>query len=85
VDETEDVLCLWRADFDGDENTMRYGMDIFSRGASCGAGTCEEHVEYAHSPEFLKDIMEKAGFESVTALRLPPERGRQTFYHSETR
>lgn len=31
VDENEDMLCLWRADFDDEENCICYGMDIFSR------------------------------------------------------
>ena len=31
VDETEDVLCLWRADFDEGENALVYGMDLFTR------------------------------------------------------
>ena len=36
VDETEDILCLWRADFDEGEGFMCYGMDIFSKTASFG-------------------------------------------------
>lgn len=68
VDETEDVLCLWRADFNGDEDAMRYGMDIFSREGELWRRECEEHVEYAHTPEFLLETMEKAGFVSA-ALR----------------
>ena len=58
VDETEDVLCLWRAEFAESENAMRYGMDIFSRAGKYWTRDTEEHVEYAHSPEFLKNIME---------------------------
>ena len=31
VDEKDDVLCLWRADFDEELPAIVYGMDIFSR------------------------------------------------------
>lgn len=31
VDEDENSLCLWRADFDEDEKALYYGMDIFTR------------------------------------------------------
>ena len=31
VDETDDVLCLWRAEFDAAAQTMHYGMDLFTR------------------------------------------------------
>ena len=75
VDETEDVLCLWRAEFAESENAMRYGMDIFSRAGKYWTRDTEEHVEYAHSPEFLKNIMEKAGFESVTFRSDCPQSG----------
>ena len=65
VDETDDVLCLWRADFSKEENTLLYGMDLFSRRGKLWQRECEEHVEYAHSPEALKAALEKAGFEQV--------------------
>ncbi len=65
VDETEDVLCLWRADFSEEENSLLYGMDLFSRRGKLWQRECEEHIEYAHSPEALKAALENAGFEQV--------------------
>lgn len=65
VDETDDMLCLWRADFDEDENAMFYGMDIFSREKKLWRRDSEEHIEYAHEPEMLKSLLEKAGFENI--------------------
>lgn len=65
VDETEDMLCLWRADFDFDEQTMYYGMDIFSREKRLWRRDSEEHIEYAHSPQWLKSALENAGFANV--------------------
>lgn len=65
VDETEDVLCLWRADFDPQVPAMIYGMDIFSRRGKLWQRDSEEHIEYAHRPEDIKALMEKAGFRQV--------------------
>lgn len=66
VDETEDVLCLWRAEFDSGANEMRYGMDIFSREGALWSRDGEEHIEYAHSPEMLGTLLEKAGFGEIS-------------------
>ena len=65
VDETEDMLCLWRAEFDTEENAICYGMDIFSKSGSLWRRNSEEHNEYAHSPERLAELLEIAGFENV--------------------
>ena len=65
LDETEDMLCIWRADFDEDENALCYGMDIFSKQGRMWRRESEEHVEYAHEPEDLKGLLESAGFENV--------------------
>lgn len=65
VDETEDMLCLWRAEFDTEENAICYGMDIFSKSGSLWRRDSEEHIEYAHSPERLAELLEIAGFENI--------------------
>lgn len=65
VDETEDMLCLWRAEFDTEENAICYGMDIFSKSGSLWRRDSEEHIEYAHSPERLAELLRIAGFENV--------------------
>ena len=66
VDETEDLLCLWRADFDAQLNAMRYGMDLFERRGRLWRRSGEEHVEYAHEPADLKAHLERNGFCRVT-------------------
>lgn len=63
VDETEDVLCLWRADFDEMENALVYGMDLFTRTPDdLWAREGEEHVEYAHHVQWLVESLAAAGF-----------------------
>ena len=68
VDETEDLLCLWRGEFDEAENALFYGMDIFRRSGKHWIREEEEHVEYAHSPEGLKSLLEECGFADVRIL-----------------
>lgn len=65
VDEKENVLCLWRADFDEEEQAIIYGMDIFSRRGRLWERSGEEHVEYAHENDTLRFLMEKNGFADI--------------------
>ena len=65
VDEQEDVLCLWRADFEEALPAIIYGMDIFSRQGRLWQRESEEHVEYAHEPAALQALLEQAGFHDV--------------------
>lgn len=65
VDETDDVLCLWRADFDEELPAIIYGMDIFSKRGRHWQREREEHIEYAHTPENIKTLLEEKGFINV--------------------
>ena len=63
VDETEDMLCLWRANFDGESGALVYGMDIFTQtGRGLWSREQEEHIEYVHEPEELLRLLNCAGF-----------------------
>ena len=57
VDETEDVLCLWRAEFEDETAVMRFGMDLFQRRGGLWARESEEHIEYAHTPADLTALL----------------------------
>ena len=65
VDEDDDVLCLWRADYEEEEDLIVYGMDLFSRSGMLWERQREEHVEYAYEEEELVHLLTEAGFESV--------------------
>ena len=65
VDEGEDLLCLWRADYDAGEGALVYGMDLFSREKKLWRRSREEHVEYAHAPETLEKLLTDAGFRDM--------------------
>jgi len=65
VDEDENSLCLWRADFDESENALYYGMDLFTRRGRFWQRSFEEHVEYAYEPQELVSLLENAGFTNI--------------------
>lgn len=67
VDEDEDLLCLWRADFDTELDALVYGMDIFTREGRLWRRRREEHIEYAHDPARLADLFAAHGFTDFTA------------------
>ena len=73
VDEREDVLCLWRADLVEDEGLVVYGMDIFSAEDGLWRREREEHEEFIHEFEFLKDAMEKEGFRDIKLCDAAPQ------------
>ena len=66
VDETDDVLCLWRGRFDEEREALLYGLDLFERSGDTWLRSFEEHVEYAHLPERVKNELERAGFTDIT-------------------
>lgn len=80
VDEKEDVLCLWRADFDAELGALVYGMDLFTRRGRLWERSGEEHIEYAHEPETLKTALEEAGFEDVRRRTDGPQGGAGRLY-----
>ena len=82
VDESEDALCLWRADFDEAENCLVYGMDIFTRSGRLWRREQEEHVEYAHSPDFLRSALEDAGFYDIEIAKGPQAASGRVFFIS---
>ena len=73
VDERDDVLCLWRADYDEEIPAIIYGMDIFSRRGRLWERESEEHIEYSYEPEFLEQLLLHSGFTDVKLRRDCPQ------------
>ena len=65
LDENEDTYCVWRAEFDREENICYYGMDIFQRDEDRWQRSFEEHAEYAYSVAELTEYLKQAGFSAV--------------------
>lgn len=77
MDETEDVVCIWRTEFNERENQCFYGMDIFVREGNLWRREREEHLEYAFSLPLIQEMLERTGFRDVTFYGertfLPPQ------------
>ena len=73
VDEQEDVLCLWRAELDDEEERIFYDMDIFSKKGALWERDEEEHTEYVYDFEFLKKTLLSEGFGNITILNDGPQ------------
>ena len=66
VDETEDLLCLWRTEYRAAERTAVYGMDLFERQEDDSWRREQEvHAERAWSQAELETLLREAGFVSV--------------------
>ena len=63
VDETEDALCLWRADFS--DGVLNYSMDIFSSAGELWEREQEEHTEYAYSNDRISALLRDSGFSDI--------------------
>lgn len=68
VDEDDELLCLWRAEFSEEENALFYGMDIFQHEGELWRREEEEHVEYAHDPEKIIQLLKAAGFINIQLI-----------------
>lgn len=73
VDETDDVLCLWRADYEAQPPSLVYGMDIFSRRGRLWDRAREEHVEYLHTPAHISSLLAAEGFTEIALRRDAPQ------------
>lgn len=73
VDERDGLFCLWRGTFDEGENALVYGMDIFIRAGDLWRREVEEHTEYLHETDRLRDLLEQAGFTDVLLRKDGPQ------------
>ncbi|MBQ9270009.1 MAG: class I SAM-dependent methyltransferase [Oscillospiraceae bacterium] len=84
MDETDDVCCIWRTEFDESENICFYGMDLFIREGDLWKRSREEHYEYGYRLRWLKKEMEKIGFREIRfygdrTMAPPTERDERVF------
>ena len=85
VDENDDVLCLWRADYDEEADAIVYGMDLFTRRGRLWERSEEEHVEYIHTNELLRELLEAAGFTDIQLKLDGPQSDNGRLYVVATR
>ena len=65
LDENEDAYCVWRAEFDTEENRCYYGIDLFRKRGDAWERSFEQHCEYAYDPLDLRTWLLEAGFARV--------------------
>ena len=85
LDESDDVYCVWRAEFDPDENICYYGMDLFQRAGGLWRRSFEEHAEYAYEAEDLESWLTGAGFSRVCVygdrvLKVPEPKAQRIYF-----
>ena len=85
LDENEDSYCVWRAEFDEEENVCCYGIDLFRyTDSGLWERSFEEHREYAYTPEQLTEYLRQAGFGDITLygdrVLAPPTETEQRIY-----
>lgn len=90
LDETEDVYCVWRTEFEKRSKICAYWMDIFTRR---GDGTwnrdAEEHRQRAYEVDELRQWLMEAGFTHVRTYgdcrMSAPRENEQRIYFSAIR
>ncbi len=84
LDEDDDVYCVWRAEFDREENICYYGIDLFRREGEHWLRSFEEHREYAYSVAQLEHYLREAGFVDICFYgdrkMTPPEETEQRIF-----
>lgn len=65
LDETEDLLCLWRGSYEPEHGVLTYGMDLFEREGTLWRREQEEHQERAWTVPELTALLLESGFRSV--------------------
>ena len=84
LDENDESYCVWRAEFDEEENCCYYGIDLFRRRGALWARSFEQHCEYAYDPDTLEQWLREAGFARVECFGdrtlTPPDPEEQRMY-----
>lgn len=84
LDETDDIYCVWRAEYEEETRLCRYGMDIFARKDSLWRRDFEEHIERAYRVSELAAFLDAAGFRDVQQfgdrVLVPPAPGEQRIF-----
>lgn len=86
LDETEDIYCVWRTEFEKRSKICTYWMDIFTRGEdSLWVREEEEHRQRAYEVEELRAWLMEAGFSFVRTygdcrMTAPREREQRIYF-----
>lgn len=73
VCEEDDVFCVWQTSEGEEENSVVYGMDIFSRAGKLWRRSGEEHTEYIYSLEKLQAMLSENSFNDIRIITSGPQ------------
>lgn len=66
LDETEDLLCVWRGEYHPRRRVCSYDLDLFTLDSDgLWRRESEYHEEYAYTMDELEDFLAQAGFHSI--------------------
>lgn len=85
LDESDDVYCVWRAEYDQRSRICTYGMDLFQRDGDIWHRSVEEHYEKAWEVDELTQYLKDAGFGEIRTwgdcvLRAPKEDAQRIYF-----
>ena len=85
IDETDDVYCVWRAEYDSELDACVYGMDIFEKNGKLWRRTKEEHFEYIYKLDEMRDLLISSGLTDINIfaelkLEAPGEGEQRVFF-----
>ncbi len=90
LDETEDIYCVWRTEFEKRSRICSYWMDIFTRNEDdTWERDFEEHRQRAYTVEELTEWLTQAGFTNIRAYgdckMSAPKENEQRIYFTAVR
>ena len=86
--ESAEAFCVWTAALSEDGGACDYEIDVFTCAGALWRRSTEEHREYVHDPEKLKELLLSAGFSTVEIrgglpLRAPEPGEERLFFTAE--
>ena len=75
--ESEEAFCVWSAACPPGAEACQYNVEVFTRAGKLWRRRSEEHREYLHEPEWLRQVLQEAGFGDVRICGGLPLRDRE--------
>ena len=64
-DDGEDATCIWNCEYNESREALTMDVTLFIRRGTLFERMSEQHIQYAHTQEALRDVMIDAGFSSI--------------------
>ena len=75
--ESEEAFCVWSAACPPGAESCEYALEVFTRAGKLWKRSSEEHREYLHEPQWLRQVLLEAGFGEVRVCGGLPLRERE--------